>query len=109
LREDENMPGESNSTVANALHAMRNWLLPLNAEISALTARARGQDPEEHCERQVSPAEAVAAFLAQHPKYRQHRAGLIAGCEKMPAHQLALSQAKWRELAAARPPAGAKR
>ncbi len=103
------MPGESNGTVASALHAMRNWLLPLNAEISALTAQARGQDPEEHCERQVPPAEAVAAFLAQHPQYRQHRAGLVAGCEKMPAHQLALSQAKWRELAAVPQKTGAKR
>lgn len=103
------MPGDSNGTVANALHAMRNWLLPLNAEISALTARARGQDPKEHCERQVPPEEVVAAFLALHPKYRRHQAGLLAGCEKMPAHQLALSQAKWRELAAALPPTEAKR
>lgn len=103
------MPGESNGTFANALHAMRNWLLPLNAEISTLTARARGQDPKEHCEQQVPPEEAVAAFLALHPEYRRHRADLIAGCEKMPAHQLALSQAKWRKLASALPPPGAKR
>lgn len=94
------MSGEIALSLEGSLHAMRNWLLPLNAEICALTARARGQDPEAHMEIQVEPAEAVAVFVAQHPQHRPHQAGLIVACGKMPSYQLALSHAKWLELCA---------
>lgn len=94
------MPGESALSLESSLHAMRNWLLPLNAEICALTARARGHDPDAHSELQIAPADAVAAFVAQNPQHRPHQAGLVIACGKMPSYQLALSRAKWRELCA---------
>jgi hypothetical protein len=89
---------DSADRLDDVLHFMRNWLLPLNAEIAELTARARGQDPAPHRAEQVSPVEAVTLFVGLYPQARRHRAALITACEKMPPHQLAVSQAKWQEL-----------
>lgn len=98
------MPETGDQTLAEALHSMRNWLLPLNAELAELTAMGRGEDPEPHRGFPLPSVELVAVFLTRYPNLESHRAGLLAACALMPAHQVTLSPIKWAEERARFPP-----
>lgn len=98
------MPETGDQTLAEALHSMRNWLLPLNGELAELTSMGRGEDPEPHRGLPLPPVELVAVFLTRYPNLESHRAGLLLACARMPTHQVTLSPIKWAEERARFPP-----